>query len=354
MLISLRRILQKVKYGGTGNLALNDAQIRSAPYPSPLRGGGDIQMRLQTYGPDRGDRVRRRHGRPRAAAAATTTTAAPSGGGDADGDARASTCRRIRRSQRRSRRTSRSSGELTVAADATYPPDEFIASDGKTVIGMDADLAKAHRQIMGLTGRASRTAPSTASSRGSAAGKYDLGMSSFTDTKEREQTVDFVTYAQAGTSFYRQRRRRADHQLARRALRPQGRRRRRARRSRPTTRRRRARSARTRASRRQAGLLRTRTASTWRSRAGAPTSRMADSPVADVHRQAVGRPVQARPGALRTRPLRDRDAEGQRPAPARARCRQGADGRRHIQKILDYWGLRSAAISNPTSTERSS
>ena len=32
--------------------------------------------------------------------------------------------------------------------------------------------------------------------------KYDLGMSSFTDTKEREKTVDFVTYFSAGTSFY--------------------------------------------------------------------------------------------------------------------------------------------------------
>ena len=27
-------------------------------------------------------------------------------------------------------------------------------------------------------------------------------MSSFTDTKEREKTVDFVTYFTAGTSFY--------------------------------------------------------------------------------------------------------------------------------------------------------
>jgi polar amino acid transport system substrate-binding protein len=37
---------------------------------------------------------------------------------------------------------------------------------------------------------------------GLAAGKYGLGMSSFTDTKEREKTVDFVTYFSAGTSFY--------------------------------------------------------------------------------------------------------------------------------------------------------
>ena len=37
---------------------------------------------------------------------------------------------------------------------------------------------------------------------GLASGKYDLGMSSFTDTKARQQTVDFVTYFNAGTSFY--------------------------------------------------------------------------------------------------------------------------------------------------------
>jgi polar amino acid transport system substrate-binding protein len=34
-------------------------------------------------------------------------------------------------------------GTLTVAADASYAPDEFFAPDGKTVIGMDADLSKA-------------------------------------------------------------------------------------------------------------------------------------------------------------------------------------------------------------------
>ena len=37
---------------------------------------------------------------------------------------------------------------------------------------------------------------------GLAAGKYDIGFSSFTDTKERERTVDFVTYYSAGTSFF--------------------------------------------------------------------------------------------------------------------------------------------------------
>jgi polar amino acid transport system substrate-binding protein len=94
-----------------------------------------------------------------------------------------------------------SKGTLTVAADATYPPDEFIAKDGKTVIGMDADLAKAIAQVMGLDVSVKNITFDSIIP-GLAANKYDLGMSSFTDTKEREATVDFVTYLTAGTSLY--------------------------------------------------------------------------------------------------------------------------------------------------------
>ena len=36
---------------------------------------------------------------------------------------------------------------------------------------------------------------------GLAAGKYDIGFSSFTDTKEREKAVDFVTYFSACMLF---------------------------------------------------------------------------------------------------------------------------------------------------------
>lgn len=95
----------------------------------------------------------------------------------------------------------RSKGTLTVATDATYPPDEFIAKDGKTVIGMDADLAKALGQVMGLKTEVVNASFDSIIP-GLAADKYDLGMSSFTDTKEREATVDFVTYLTAGTSIY--------------------------------------------------------------------------------------------------------------------------------------------------------
>jgi polar amino acid transport system substrate-binding protein len=95
----------------------------------------------------------------------------------------------------------KSKGTLIVAADATYPPDEFIAEDGKTIIGMDADLAKAIAQIMGLQVELQNIGFDSIIP-GIAAGKHDLGMSSFTDTKEREQTVDFVTYLTAGSGIY--------------------------------------------------------------------------------------------------------------------------------------------------------
>src|SRR3954452_2076141 len=92
-------------------------------------------------------------------------------------------------------------GTLTVGADATYAPNEFVDTNGKKVVGMDADLADAIAASLGLKAKVVN-ATFDAIIPGLAAHKYDLGMSSFTDTKEREQTVDFVTYFEAGTSFY--------------------------------------------------------------------------------------------------------------------------------------------------------
>jgi polar amino acid transport system substrate-binding protein len=95
----------------------------------------------------------------------------------------------------------KSKGTLIVAADAHYAPDEFIGADGRTVVGMDPDLAKALAAVMGLKVKVVNTSLSTIIP-GVSSGKYDLGMSSITDTKRREKTVDFVTYFEAGTSFY--------------------------------------------------------------------------------------------------------------------------------------------------------
>jgi polar amino acid transport system substrate-binding protein len=95
----------------------------------------------------------------------------------------------------------KSKGTLTVAADATYAPNEFIAPDGHTVIGMDADLMQALAAQMGLKANIVNATFNTIIP-GLAAGKYDIGASSFTDTKEREKTVDFVDYFSAGVAFY--------------------------------------------------------------------------------------------------------------------------------------------------------
>jgi polar amino acid transport system substrate-binding protein len=94
----------------------------------------------------------------------------------------------------------KSRGTLTVASEAEYAPNEFIAPDGHTVIGMDPDLVKALGAVMGLK---TTVVNSTfeAIIPGLAAGRYDVGASSFTDTKEREKTVDFVTYLSVGQAF---------------------------------------------------------------------------------------------------------------------------------------------------------
>ena len=90
---------------------------------------------------------------------------------------------------------------MTVAADASYAPNEFFAPDGHTVIGMDADLSKALAASMGLKANLVN-ATFDGIIPGLAAGKYDMGASSFTDTKAREKTVNFVNYFLAGTSFF--------------------------------------------------------------------------------------------------------------------------------------------------------
>jgi polar amino acid transport system substrate-binding protein len=90
---------------------------------------------------------------------------------------------------------------LKVAADATYAPNEFIGSNGHTVMGMDPDLAKALASVMGVKTDVVNATFNTIIP-GLSSGKYDLGMSSFTDTKARQKVVDFVTYFSAGTAFY--------------------------------------------------------------------------------------------------------------------------------------------------------
>ena len=90
-------------------------------------------------------------------------------------------------------------GKLTVGSDTSYAPAEFLDEDGTTPIGFDVDLTKALAAVFGLKAvTVSSTFDSIIPSVGS---KYDIGISSFTVTKERLAAVDFVTYFNAGSTF---------------------------------------------------------------------------------------------------------------------------------------------------------
>jgi polar amino acid transport system substrate-binding protein len=95
----------------------------------------------------------------------------------------------------------KSAGTLTAALDATYAPDEFIAPNGSTIVGMDADLSTAITQVLGLKVKLVNATFDTIIP-GIQSGKYDMGASSFTDTIARQKVVDFVDYFSAGEGYY--------------------------------------------------------------------------------------------------------------------------------------------------------
>jgi polar amino acid transport system substrate-binding protein len=93
-----------------------------------------------------------------------------------------------------------SDGKIVFGTDASYAPNEFTAPDGTTIIGMDVDLGTAVAQKLGLQAEFQNSAFSGIIP-GIQAGKYELGMSSFSVSAERLQTVDMVSYFVAGTSI---------------------------------------------------------------------------------------------------------------------------------------------------------
>ncbi|MFC4854987.1 ABC transporter substrate-binding protein [Actinophytocola glycyrrhizae] len=90
-------------------------------------------------------------------------------------------------------------GKILIATDASYAPNEYTLPGSDEIIGMDVDLGKAFGKVLGVEVEFVN-ASFDGILAGLQAGRYELGMSSFTDTEEREQTVDFVTYFEAGTS----------------------------------------------------------------------------------------------------------------------------------------------------------
>jgi polar amino acid transport system substrate-binding protein len=91
----------------------------------------------------------------------------------------------------------KNSGKLVVGVNLPYAPNEFKDPSGK-IVGFDVDLLNAVASTLGLTTdyRESDFEKIIPSIQG---GTYNVGMSSFTDTKAREASVDFVTYFSAGS-----------------------------------------------------------------------------------------------------------------------------------------------------------
>ncbi|MCI1984354.1 MAG: ABC transporter substrate-binding protein [Bifidobacteriaceae bacterium] len=90
-------------------------------------------------------------------------------------------------------------GKLTVGAELTYAPAEFVGSDGKTPQGYDIDLTKALAAVFGL--KADVVSSSFDSIIPSVGTKYDLGISGFTVDEDRLSAANWVTYGKAGMTY---------------------------------------------------------------------------------------------------------------------------------------------------------
>jgi polar amino acid transport system substrate-binding protein len=88
-------------------------------------------------------------------------------------------------------------GSITVATDPTYPPIE--SKKGNAIVGLDPDLAAAMGQVLGVkfTFVASGFDGIVPALKGH---RYDIAMSAMSDTKARQQVVNFIDYFSAGTS----------------------------------------------------------------------------------------------------------------------------------------------------------
>ncbi|AFU00521.1 transporter substrate-binding protein [Nocardia brasiliensis ATCC 700358] len=94
------------------------------------------------------------------------------------------------------------SGKLVVGVNIPYQPNEYKDPSGK-IVGYDVDLMDAVAATLGVRAEYLESAfekiiPTIQ------AGTYDVGMSSITDTKEREQQVDFTTYFNVRTQWAQQ------------------------------------------------------------------------------------------------------------------------------------------------------
>jgi polar amino acid transport system substrate-binding protein len=94
----------------------------------------------------------------------------------------------------------KSAGVIKIGTDSSYPPNEFLAADGKTVQGFEVDLYNTVAQKFGVKTEWQSADFGTIIT-GVLGKKYDMGVSSFTINDERKQQVTMVSYFQAGTQW---------------------------------------------------------------------------------------------------------------------------------------------------------
>lgn len=93
----------------------------------------------------------------------------------------------------------RDAATLVVGTNLTYAPDEFKDPQGDPT-GWGIDLVRALAARLGLAADL-RDSQFDNIIPGVKGGKYDVGWASFTDTVERQQSVDFVDYYNAGIQW---------------------------------------------------------------------------------------------------------------------------------------------------------
>lgn len=91
-------------------------------------------------------------------------------------------------------------GTLRNGASTGYAPAEYMDTDGQTPIGYDIDINKALAKVMGLNAGETKHSefPTIIPALGT---KFDVGISSFTITSEREQQVNMVSYVNVGSAW---------------------------------------------------------------------------------------------------------------------------------------------------------
>ena len=91
-------------------------------------------------------------------------------------------------------------GTLRNGASADYAPAEFLGDDSQTPQGYDVDINRALAKVMGLKEGTTSHAefPTIIPALGT---KFDVGISSFTITSEREEQANLISYVEVGSAY---------------------------------------------------------------------------------------------------------------------------------------------------------